>query len=759
MQINVVKEYLDSKDNMPFFLFVSDSQYHNTLDDLLAAGLTVVKMSEFSSGEDKMPDTDRLSELIKFSDINIKDKKLVVIGLGEYLALRGNSEMTRVISELKHLNTGGAKVILLLRGISSQIKNLIADPRFDNRRYSVIDKADCNISITLADLSIGLSALSGFKALLEELENGQHGNIVVNTDVNLDCALFNVHTISSAYDGIKFASRGFTLPCSCGSDNQWAELLSELNQNNDSLDDVFEKKSLNSKLGSDFFTCIAGNDYHNWLYFIYLKYKVNTLDNSYLRFVLEKTNRFEDFKSNILNTIIEISHTDKRFTSFYLERKSLIQKFPEPDIADFVINNRIDKSESIFKLTDSTKPEREEIIAWIAENGPFSKIEDIYPALAAYNKNYIFKCPDLSDLFTEYFDAYKRQKLLNTLESEFLAKIDEYAISRKYTCLPTRNEILENLDKTDTILYWLDTLGVEYLAFIESLAQRNGLSITINIARAELPTITSINRDFYDAWQGDKYPPDKELDEIKHKEKGGYNFADNNLPNRNDLPIHLAKELDVINSVINKAATDLSSRHYKRFLIVSDHGASRLAVLRRKEEKYETGTKSKYSGRCCELFQPYDLPFATEENGHLILADYGRFKGSRAANVEVHGGASLEEVVVPIIELSLKDGSITVKLINEIVISDSRSGSEIDLFINSSVHNVYVILNEKRYSASQIDTNHYTVKLPDIKKVGNYPVKVYAGDDLIDTVTVKVQGKSGKVDADFDDLFKERIND
>jgi hypothetical protein len=66
------------------------------------------------------------------------------------------------------------------------------------------------------------------------------------------------------------------------------------------------------------------------------------------------------------------------------------------------------------------------------------------------------------------------------------------------------------------------------------------------------------------------------------------------------LPIHLAKELDIISGVIDKAATELALRHCKRFLLVSDHGASRLAVLRRKEEKYETDTKGEHSGRCCK---------------------------------------------------------------------------------------------------------------------------------------------------------------
>jgi hypothetical protein len=591
-----------------------------------------------------------------------------------------------------------------------------------------------------------LPGLTGFKVLLAELENGRCGNVVVNTNVDLGSALFTVHKISNAYEGIQYTSKGFALPRSCGSDTRWAELLTELNQNNGSLDEVFEKHGFGNNLETDFFARFSGDDYRNWLYFIALKSKTDTLTNGYLQFVLEKTNRFEDFSANILNAIIEVPHTYKRFASFYTDRKTLIEKFLEPDIANFVINNRQIVSESIYKLTDRTRTEREEIIAWIAQNGMFQHIEDIYPALASYLKKYVFKCPKQADLLTEYFDSYKWQKLLNVLEPEFLAKVDELAIAREFNQLHTRNEIFDKLEKTDTYLYWLDALGVEYLAFIEALAQKCGLSISINIARATLPTITSFNRDFYDNWQGKK-EKNEDLDDIKHKEEGGYNFVDNKLP------IHLVKELDIITSIIEKAATGLALRYYKRFLIVSDHGASRLAVLCRKEVQYETDTKGERSGRCCKLFQPYDLPFAAEENGYLVLADYGRFRGSRAANVEVHGGASLEEVVVPIIELTLKDRSVMVNLVDEVVTVDFHRGTEIKLFFNSLVQDVSVVLNGKRYSASPIDTNHHAVKLPDTKRAGDYQADVYAGDDLIGKVMIKVQGKSGKVNDAFDELF------
>jgi hypothetical protein len=335
----------------------------------------------------------------------------------------------------------------------------------------------------------------------------------------------------------------------------------------------------------------------------------------------------------------------------------------------------------------------------------------------------------------------------NKLESNFLAEVDELAQNRKYNQLPIRNEIIDGLDKNNTFLYWLDTLGVEYLTFIEELVRKHGLSVSISIARAELSTITAINRGFFDDWQSNRKEKNNELDDIKHSDAGGYNFVNN------ELPIHLAKELDIIAAVIDKAATELAGRHYKRFLIVSDHGASRLAVLRKKEEKYETDTKGEHSGRCCKLFEPYDLPFAAEGNGYLVLADYGRFKGSRIANVEVHGGASLEEVVVPIIELTLKNATVTVQLVDENVTVDSRIGTEIALFFNSALENVSIILNGKRYSATPADDNHYKVSLPDTKRAGNYLADVYAGDDLIGRITIKAQSKSGKVNDAFDNLF------
>lgn len=745
MQLEAVSKYLTSSVKTPYFLFVSDGQLTSVVEELSVLGFVSVKVSTFCK-YDKFPDTDELFERIKTADVNAKDNKLFILGLGEYLAFRGNMEAASVLTYLKEMNVGTAKVVFVLRGLVTQIADLQADPRFGNHRFSVVDNAVCDLSFTLASPSVGLPAEQGFKAVLSKLEDGVCGNVIVNTAVQLDNALFTVHRINNAYEGIKFTNPSFGLPRSCGSDQQWSELLSELNQEGGSLDKIIDKYDYSGNFETNLYARISGLDFGNWLFFIAIKKKAATIENNYFRLVVEKTSRFEDFKANVLNEIIDIPHTDKCFSKFYAERKILVEKFPEPEIAEFVLNNRKNPSECIYKLTDNTKTEREEIISWIAKNGFVPQIFNQYPALEAYQKQYIFNCANLSTLLTDYFGAYKRQKLSNALEEDFLTKVDELAILRKYNLLPQRSEIINTFDKNETFLFWIDALGVEYLAYISELARNRGLSISINIARADLPTITSINRNFFDDWTGKKEKLDT-LDEIKHKKAGGYDFTDK------QMPIHLVKELDVIAAVIDRAATELAMHRCRSFVIASDHGASRLAVLRRKEEKYDTDTKGEHSGRCCKLFKPYDLPFATEEKGYLVLADYGRFTGSRAANVEVHGGASLEEVVIPIIELRLKKVNVVVKLVKDDVTVDFRAGTAITLFINTPLNDVSLVLNGKHYIALPTDENHYEVTLPDVKRAGDYPAAVYSGDDLIGQVLIKALGKSGKSNDDFDNLF------
>ena len=183
-----------------------------------------------------------------------------------------------------------------------------------------------------------------------------------------------------------------------------------------------------------------------------------------------------------------------------------------------------------------------------------------------------------------------------------------------------------------------------------------------------------------------------------------------------------------------------------------------LAVLHKQEEKYETDTKGEHSGRCCKEFSDAELPYAIRENGYLVLADYGRFKKSRAANVEVHGGASLEEVLVPVITLTLKKQSDQIiKLLDpDSIQSDRHAGTTINLYISDVEHSgdVRIVIADKSYAATSKDATHYSVLLDDYKRAKkNVSASIYDGEDLIGNINFEIKGRTATVKNDFDDLF------
>ena len=496
---------------------------------------------------------------------------------------------------------------------------------------------------------------------------------------------------------------------------------------------------------------VSGFEYHNWLVFLYFKYYADKFQNTYLKLVVEETINFEEFKNNLLQKIIEIPRKDKQFKRLYDDRKRLLRGFPDEDIAAFVKANEVDPEESIYRLTDNTMLEKKTIVKWIAHHGICDAILYVYPALEEYLKKYIFDCQILADELTEYFDIYKKLKVSNQISDDFIRLVEKYAANLSYAQLPTRDNAIKAIkDKNHAFLYWIDALGVEYLSYITALAKKKGLSIHIDIVRSDLPTITSHNRQFYDQWTGAKKYKEEQLDNIKHKDKGGYFFTDD------EDPIHIPEELAVIEKALNTAAMELSLHNYKEFVIASDHGASRLAVIKKQEVPYDTDTKGEHSGRCCKAFEGCNVPYKVEDHGYIMLSDYGRFRGSRAANVEVHGGACLEEIVVPVITLTLKKQTgVQITVLNpDDITADRHDGVTLNLHISDVDYpdNVTIVIESMSYHGKTEDGSHFTFLLKEIKRAKTKPYtgEVFDGSDLIGSVSFIVKSKTGKVKDDFD---------
>lgn len=755
MLCEAVKSYLANAKGVPFFYAVGDENYNQILSELKQNSVIVDRISDFCPKDDKFPDIDDVIDYFRTLDTDYRQNKHVLIGLGEYLALRGSAFAEKILRRLDKTTLGTARVVLLLRCVTQQVNALQMD---DNRiveqnRLYIEENAVSSVTVTCTSYFSQKDVAIGVKKLLHDLEDGLSRNIHAISALDFSQSLVPVSYIKTPFEAIQHVIPGVELTDSMGTTAQWEQFYQELLRCNGLLDKLFSRYDCADDFEEDIYEKCAGLEFKNWVFYISLKQNYDRIQNDYLAYVVANTDCYEDLRINLLTGIVHIPRSDGRFHNLYTERKKLVKGFPESEIAAFIRENQIDPMESIYRYTDNTKMEREAIISWVAQHGYIAEIEIIYPALAQYLGEYVFDCGGLSDELTKYFKQYRLMKVTNQITPEFLAQVGQNAQKLPYTHLETRDSaILRIPDKKDAFLYWIDALGVEYLSYIAILAKKKGLSIHVDIAYVELPTITSINKGFFEKWAGSKKEKEPRLDEIKHKEEGGYFYRPG------QAPVHLASELEVIRKSIDRAATELAMHTCKTFVIASDHGASRLAVIHHQEEKYDTDTKGEHSGRCCKEFADADLPQAICENGYLVLADYGRFKNSRAANVEVHGGASLEEVIVPIITLSLKKQcDLIIELLNaDEVYCDRRLGTTIQLYISDAdnTQSISVVIDEKRYAAKGSDKTHYEVNLYDMRRAKkNVSAAIYDGDDLIGTVHFDIKGKMATVNNDFDDLF------
>ena len=103
----------------------------------------------------------------------------------------------------------------------------------------------------------------------------------------------------------------------------------------------------------------------------------------------------------------------------------------------------------------------------------------------------------------------------------------------------------------------------------------------------------------------------------------------------------------------------------------------------------------------------------------------------RKANVEVHGGATLEEVVVPIIEITKFDDEIEVSIVDKVITVSFRKKAAIRLFSKTKLKNVTVLVEGEYYEAKELDNNMYLVDLPKLKKAKMYNVDVFASNNLV----------------------------
>ena len=733
-----IDKYLQSKKFQPIIVDIQNSIDFERLKERFPSSF----YSYINAGSYCKKDTYLRLDTLK-NDISKSDDDLFVTGVSSFLRLQGKDELHSQLRILLDLPI--EKHVIIVTYQCAEYLDFNDKRLYDANRIIIIDGDPDQIPmLTFVSPEISLEnvySYNGINSLAQAVEFNPHKKVFISTkhtEDDFSKSLLQILMISSAYDIIKtYVDNITTVKEDFGSVEYWSELLKQLQKSGSWEELISNEFGGISNLPFRVDSYQSFSEFKKWLYVLALKLYNSEILTGYLSKVLQRTSSYKDFISAVFQTILDFYPTDQEFNDLYIERKMILRNFGKEteevcEFCKFVLSKG---KNALLYLTDNTNIEKQTIIGLLGryaselnKNDINDALKVVYPDLYAYLGEYNFE----SSLLKGYFQAYKYQKVFNHISPDFIRLVEQQAEKREYNAiLRPRVSYLEKLDTKNTIVYFVDALGVEYLNFILTHCNSNNLFANVTVCRSELPSITCMNKEFIDVFKeaGCKIIDIKDIDEIKHH---GSNDFDYQITKE---PIHLIEELNIIANLLEKIRINIASGKCDKVIIISDHGASRLAVINETENKYEMAVKGQHSGRCCPVSDIDEKPaFATEENGYWVLANYDRFKGSRKANIEVHGGAALEEVCIPIIEISAQNEKIDVRIIDSYknITVSFRKPALIKFYINKKLNNLKIKIADKYYDAQPTAEDFiYQVSMPDIRKAKNYIFDVYASENLI----------------------------
>ena len=733
-----IDRYLDSDKHLPRLIDVPSRDVEFELLQKYRLPTIKIMWADDFCNDDMLPAYDRIKNDLAYADGNI-----FLFGLSTFLKLEGRGKLVETFKSLLGQDAHD-KVVIISLGCGSMLKHALDRRLFDSYQVLLVDgPTDKNVQFEFVERKLSAnfgSITEGLSKVDKMSEMGGDDELFIRTShkkTDFPNSLIDIKEYSCTYDLLKEQCTDLVhLPKDAGTDEQWNYLYKQVNAWG-GLSKYVDKNfgGVNNLIQS--LTNSADYDKDKkWALFIALKiYGAST--NKYLSDVIGRSESVDELYSNLYLCILDIDRKGKDFKSFYDERKELLKAVcHEPDIVSDFCKRVIDKGvDALYYLTNLSQKEEEQIIYTISHYpDSFDRkklmqiLSVVYPQLA----NYLHKFDYKNDLLNKYFNEYKFCKVLNRINDTLSSLVDEQAISRDYnSILQPRATYVDKLNiDNHCSAYFVDALGIEYLSYIQKLCHDNGLLMTVNIGRCNLPSITEFNKEFVDTFEekGIDVISVKEIDDLMHEGTTNFDYE------HTKESIHISRQLKALDKLIDNVKAKLCDGRTDRVYFLSDHGATRMVVINDKETKVEVSSKGIHSGRCCLKAEISDKPDnATEENGYWCLANYDRFKGGRITGVEVHGGATLEEVCVPIITITKADNTINCEITSKTVTVSFKKKARIEIYVSKKLSNLSVSVDGGDvHEANNVETPyHYTFEIPELKKAGVHEATVYSGDNII----------------------------
>lgn len=611
--------------------------------DMLATNF--IFLSNYCAGDDNFPNLRKLR-----NDLQKGTRNICVLPLSEYLRVNPD-QAAQEVNLFLNLHKGEVcsfRIYFLMYRLKSFFLSLkITDPRQKScMLLSPAEIAD-DYSLTIIQKSVQLKTsgerVDGFKKYLRYWEKSPNASLTLYTEnaVHLQDKKFfdDVKVIANAFDLLR---HHYNLPAEFkkifGREENWQK-LAELVATTGSFERAFCKEFKIEGFRVSAFKNFSGLDnFRKWL--LWLRCKLQ--GSGYVSRCAKLSNSSEEFFTQIYELIF--SCDDENFFDERREILLLMKTFPPENFLERI--RQSDKRLALKILTDNSHAERLLIFETLQrfrfkELSTARKIlQQTFPQLA----NYLSEGAEgLTEEQTEYFRRYRWLKVTNQLTEDFSRRVKEIArnAERNIYALKSRNEIVGEEYSNTAAIFFVDGLGAEYIDFFAADFSSLGenFSVKYQVGRCNLPSVTELNKDFL---QGKNVAGEiLELDTLKHESR--------------TYPENILDELKLLSTLKEKILLALDL--YKKIILCADHGTSRLAVLAR-QTKFDTafpteGRRAYKNGRFADAL-PNDtknFPTALEYDGKIILADYSRFTQKGSPGSEIHGGASLEEILVPVITI------------------------------------------------------------------------------------------------------------
>ena len=600
-------------------------------------------LRDFQTSENQWFGVSKLNRII-----NKIEENTVLFSISEIIRFYNQDDFKNFFDNLFSIENKNIHIIIPLFGLKSRFNNQYFNTYYRKNEYTFvyeIDSSNKKIDLNIVDFEVPFNnTLDSIRDWLN-FYNSPTNNIIcsprplverINNQHNDD--LIHINNISNQKEFIeKYMHKNFPLNFKENEVKYWNKLIIDLKEND--LEQILKNYlNLHKLTPSEILKriCAEQNLYIKWLLKGYVLLNDNN-NNNYFYEVIKSSNI-----DDILIEKIWFDIFDDYDTHYISQRYNILIDFynktkPSENI-EIRLSELLQLHEPIIPvLTGITKIEKKYIVEFYALGKVNNEyIEKYYNDLNAYIDNINFI--NGIDWVEKYFIEYKKSKINNKVSAQLHDILKEKNKNKdsffNWYADTTFKEISDfNIDKEKT--FWIDGLGIEWLGVIQNYAISKGFRCEFYLSKSKLPTTTDCNR-FEDIKKTDA------LDRDYIHKQSSYQY-----------PKNLIEEIDIIKDILdNHIHDDLT--------IVSDHGFSAFCSF---QTKINSFVNDEHEGRCAKVneilddinYFSYDFP---ECGRYLVSLNHTSLNNKTKR--EAHGGATPEEVIVPIIKIYKSDNKKTI---------------------------------------------------------------------------------------------------